>query len=117
MSCSTQSSGGEWERVEGGQWTHRDAVLPPGMLQEASHGAAHNLCPVQLSGEASFILPLSMAPNRCVLSLWKYMWGFFWLLQWLAFQLVYHFAPSAEMLQFLAQGSMNERLFMSTVKK
>lgn len=27
--------------------------------------------------EASFILPLSMVPNRDVVSLWKYIWGFF----------------------------------------
>lgn len=73
------------------------------MLQEASRGAAHNFCPVHFSSGASLSLPLSMAPNRDVLSLWKYIWGFFWLLQWLAFQLADHFAPSAEMLQLFIE--------------
>lgn len=87
------------KHAEGGQWACMDAALPPEMLQKACHGAAHNLCPVHFSGGASSILPLSMAPNRRVLSLWKYKRGFFWLLQWLAFTLEDHFAPSEEMLQ------------------
>lgn len=39
-------------------------------------GTSSNLCPIQMSGRASFILPSSTAPNRHVLSLGKRVRGF-----------------------------------------